>query len=143
MAAEKGNLYAIGNNGGRPPQYDSPEKFAEKLNEYIEYEDSMKPIDKATKQGKGVYTIEGAALFLGFATRDSFYDYAKKEEFSYIVNRFKLFLTDWNVKKLYWAGTFPGAKFWLTNHGGYTEETVQHQNQTVTKVTIEEKKREG
>lgn len=143
MPAPKGNLYAIGNNGGRPPIYESPEAFANKLNQYIEYEDSLKPIDKASGQGKGVYTLEGAALFLGFATRDSMYDYAKKEEFSYIVNRFKLFLTDWNVKKLYWGGTFPGAMFWLKNWGGYTDETIQHQKQEVTNVTITEKKRDG
>lgn len=142
MAAPKGNLYAIGNTGGRPPKYESPEEFAKKLDEYIEYEDSLKPIDKSSGQGKGIYTLEGAALYLGFATRDSMYDYAKKQEFSYIINRFKLFLTDWNVKKLYWGGTFAGANFWLRNHGGYTDEVIQHQRQEITNVTITEKKRD-
>lgn len=137
MAAPKRNLYALGNNGGRPPLYESPEEMAKKIADYIDYEDSLKPIDKTSGQGKGLYTLEGAALFLGFATRDSMYDYAKKEEFSYIINRFKLFITDWNVKKLYWGGTFTGAQFWLKNHGGYTDEVTQHQNTRITKVEVE------
>lgn len=122
MAAPKGNLFALGlQNSGRPPMYTTQEEFAIKLNEYIQYEDSCK-----NGQGKGLYTLEGAALFMGFATRKSWYDYAQKEEFVYIVHRFKEFIVNWNVKKLYWGGTMPGAKFWLTNHGGYTEETTQH-----------------
>jgi hypothetical protein len=120
MGAPKGNLFALGNTGGRPPFYETPEAFCDKLDEYIKYEDSCKK-----GSGTGIYTLEGAALFLGFSTRQSLYDYAAKEEFTYILNRFRLFLTNWNVKKLYWGGTMPGAKFWLTNHGGYTEETHQ------------------
>lgn len=130
MAAPKGNLFAIGNTGGRPPLYKSSDEFAKKLAEYLEYEDEVKGVDAKTGQGKGIYTLEGAALFLGFATRDSMYDYEKKEEFSYIVSRFKLFITDWNVKKLYWGGTFMAAQFWLKNWGGYTDEVTQHQKVT-------------
>lgn len=130
MAAPKGNLFALGNNGGKPPKYDSVETFASKLGEYLEYEDEIRGVDPKTGQGKGLYTIEGAALFLGFESRQSIYDYAKKDEFSYIVNRFNLFLTDWNVKKLYWGGTFMAAQFWLRNWGGYTDEVTQNQKVT-------------
>ena len=136
MAAPKGNLFAIGNTGGRPPKYETKEEFASMLDKYIEYENDQHP------KKKGIYTLEGAALFLGFATRDSMYDYANKEEFSYIVSRFKLFLIDFNVKKLYWGGTFMAGQFWLRNHGGYSDESTVHQNQTVNNVTITEKKRD-
>lgn len=128
----RGNLFSIGNTGGRPPLYESATEFSEKLAEYLDYEDFM----KKQGQGKGIYTIEGAALYLGFATRQSFYDYINRNsEFSYVLNRFKLFMAHWNVQKLYWGGTMMGSKFWLTNNGGYTEEIVQHQNQTITNVT--------
>jgi hypothetical protein len=120
----RGNLFSIGNTGGRPPFYKNADEINAKLAEYLDFEDYT----KKQGQGKGLYTLEGAMLYLGFATRQSFYDNIdRNEEFSYILHRFKLFLTHWNVQKLYWGGTMPGSKFWLTNHGGYTEETTQHQ----------------
>lgn len=131
-----GHLFSVGNNGGRPPQYEDPEEMAKKLAEYLDYEDSFKPKDAKTGAGKGIYTIEGAALFLGFASRQSMHDYEKKDaKFAYVINRFKLFLTHWNVQKLYWGGTYMAAQFWLRNHGGYTDESTVNQNQVVTQVT--------
>lgn len=128
----KGNLFCLGGyNGGRPPLYDEPEQMYAKIAEYLDWADSQK--DKA---GKGIYTLEGCALYLGFATRDSMYDYEKKNSgFSYVINKFRLFLIDWNVQKLYWGGTYLAAQFWLRNHGGYAEEIVQQQHQTITTVT--------
>ena len=127
----RGNLFSINNTGGRPPHYETPEEFNTKLAEYLDFEDFM----KKQGQGKGLYTLEGAALYLGFASRQSMYDYTNRNsEFSYIVNRFRLFLTHWNVQKLYWGGTMPGSKFWLTNNGGYADEVIQQQNQTITHV---------
>lgn len=108
--------------------------MAQKIAEYLDYEDKV----KKTGKGKGTYTIEGCCLFLGFASRQSMYDYEKKSaEFAYVVSRFKLFLTHWNVQKLYWGGTYMGSQFWLRNHGGYTDESVVNQNQTVTQVTVQ------
>lgn len=135
MAAPIGNLFSVGNTGGQPPIIGSPKEFAEKLAAYIDYEDELKPRDSKSGQGKGVYTIEGAALFCGFASRQSFYDYAKNKEYSYILDRFRLFMTHWNVQKLYWGGTFTGAQFWLKNHGGYVDESTQNQNQIITQVS--------
>jgi hypothetical protein len=128
---KKGNLFSLGlENSGRPPEYDDYNVMAQRLADYLDYEDRF----KGTKH-KGLYTIEGACLFLGFATRDSMYDYEKKStEFSYIVNRFKLFLTHWNAQKLYWGQTFSGSQFWLRNFGGYTDESTVKQHQTVTTV---------
>ena len=134
MAAHRGNLYAVGNNGGRPPEYDNPVVMANKIAEYLDWEDEAKGID-AKGTGKGLYTLSGCALFLGFASVQSLYDYDKRsKEFSYIVNRFRLFLTHWNEQKLYWGGTFAGSQFWLKNWGGYKDETDQNINQTVTQV---------
>lgn len=128
-----GNLFSLHN--GRDPIYETPEEISTKLAEYLDYEDSLKPKD-AKGQGKGLYTLEGAALFLGFASRQSMHDYEKKSNgFSYVINRFKLFLTHWNAQKLYWGGTYMAAQFWLRNHGGYTDESTVNQNQTITQVT--------
>jgi hypothetical protein len=131
---KRGNLFSIGNTGGRPPIYDDPKVMMQKIAEYLDWEDDNKGLD-SKKVGKGLYTLEGCALFLGFATRDSMYDYEKKNsEFSYILSRFRTFMAHWNAQKLYWAGTTGGAQFWLKNFGGYTDEVIQHQHQTITKV---------
>jgi hypothetical protein len=132
MAAPRGNLFAIGNTGGRPPLFTNHEDLASKIAAYLDWEDENRGND-AKGVGKGLYTISGCALFLGFASRQSFYDLEKRDEFSYIMQRFKLFMTHWNEQKLYYMGTFPGSKLWLTNFAGYTEETTQ----TVRNITEE------
>ena len=75
MAAPKRNLFALGNNGGRPPKYESPEEVFDKCDEYFK-----SCIDLEEKM-----TITGLALFLGFGARSSLYDYAEKKEFSYVI----------------------------------------------------------
>lgn len=129
MAAPKGNLYALGNTGGQKPKFSSAKAMAKKIAEYLDYEDSLKRPDSYSKRGKGLYTLSGCALFLGFATRKSLDDYASmNDEFLYVINRFRTFLTAWNEQKLYWGGTFAGSSFWLKNHGDYTDESTVNQN---------------
>ena len=129
----KGNLFALGNTGGRPPVFETPEEVSQKIAEYIEYEDSLKRPDSYSKAGKGIYTLSGASLYLGFASVQSMYDYEKKNtEFSYILHRYRNFLTHWNEQKLYWGGTFAGAQFWLKNFGGYKDESAQTVTQNIT-----------
>ena len=141
MAAPRGNLFAIGNNGGRPPKFDNAEELQRKIAEYLDWEDENKNRD-AKGVGKGIYTVSGCALFLGFASRNSFYDLEKSVEFKYTITRFRLFMTHWNEQKLYYMGTYAGSSLWLRNFGGYSDESIVHQNQTVTEVKITEKKRD-
>jgi len=118
-------------NGGMPPTYSDPIEMCKKIGEYLDKEDSLKRPDSYSKAGKGLYTLSGCAYHLGFASRQSMYDYEKKSPtFSYVIKRFRLFLTDWNEKKLYYMGTFPGSKLWLTNFGDYSEESTVNQNVT-------------
>ena len=74
-----GNLFCLGGyNGGRPRIYDNPELMYNAIADYLDFEDQQKG-----KEGKGVYTLEGCALFLGFASVQSMYDYENKTpEFS-------------------------------------------------------------
>lgn len=129
-----GNLFSLGGfNGGRPPIYDDPEKMYEKIAQYLNWEDEQK-----SKEGKGVYTLSGCALFLGFAHVQSMYDYENRSpEFSYVINKFRRFMIHWNEQKLYWGGTYMGSQFWLRNHGGYSDESTQHLKQTITEVKPE------
>jgi hypothetical protein len=134
MAAPRGNLFAIGNNGGRPPMYKTSQEIAEKIAEYLDWEDEAKGLD-AKGTGKGIYTLSGCALFLGYCSKASMDDQSKRgDEFSNVISRFKLFMTHWNEQKLYWGGTYMGSQFWLRNWGGYKDESTQNQNQTITSV---------
>lgn len=81
MAAPIGNTYALGNSGGRPAHYDTPEEFAAAVIDFFDY--CLNNAEKAT--------ITGLCLYLGFSSRSSLDDYAKKsDEFSYIAKRAKL-----------------------------------------------------
>jgi hypothetical protein len=128
----KGNLFSLGGyNNGRPPKYEDPEKMFEKIGEYLEWEDAQ----VSGGQGKGKYSLEGCALFLGFASVQSMYDYEKRSaDFSYVIDKFRLFMRKWVVDKLFWGGSTQGAIFWLKNKADYKDEVIQQQNQTITKV---------
>jgi hypothetical protein len=81
MAAPIGNKYALGNSGGRPAYYDTPEQLAEQVNEFF----------KTCDDNKTKATVTGLALFLGFSSRSSLDAYEEKgEEFKYIIKRSKL-----------------------------------------------------
>jgi len=83
MGAPKGNKYALGlTTSGKPPIYSSPGEFSKKITEYIQY-----CIENNEK-----LTITGLALFLGFESRQSFYDYRKRKEFSYATKRAHLLI---------------------------------------------------
>lgn len=137
----KGNLFSLYNNGGQPPKYKTAQDIANKIAEYLDWEDEQKG-----SKGKGVYTLTGCALYLGFASKSSMDDQCKRvdggSEFSNVINRFKSFMVHWNEQKLYWGGTYMGSQFWLRNHGGYSDESTQHQYQTIENVVIVEKTRE-
>ena len=75
MGAPKRNLFALGNNGGRPPKYETAEEMQKKCTEY--FESAIELEEKIT--------ITGLALFLGFCSRNSLYEYGKKKEFKYII----------------------------------------------------------
>lgn len=77
MAAEKGNKYALGNSGGRPPIYNDPIILYDKCVDFFEY--CIESKEKAT--------ITGLALFLGFCSRGTLNEYAKKDKFSDIIKR--------------------------------------------------------
>lgn len=58
---------------GRPPIFDSADKMQDAIDDYF---DNYQPV-----------TITGLALHLGFESRQSFYDYEEKPEFSYTIKR--------------------------------------------------------
>lgn len=99
MPAKKGNKYAVGNLGGRPPKYSK--KILIKTREYIDScVDEEKQIVRQANSEKGyemydyklkvnLPTIEGLALYLGIV-KSTVFDWEKKyEEFSNLVEELR------------------------------------------------------
>lgn len=90
------------NVGGRPSLYKTPEALEKKIDEYFEsIKGSFELVKKTDEEGNMFEerewtklpepaTITGLCLFVGFESRQSFYDYEKKPEFSYTIKRAKL-----------------------------------------------------
>jgi hypothetical protein len=91
MPAPKGNKNALGNDGGRPALFNSPEELQAKIDEYFNGGANQKEYPTLAGSVKiPIYTISGLAYFLGFSARQSFYDYENRVEFSDIIKRARL-----------------------------------------------------
>ena len=111
---------------GKDPFYESAEDMIKVIYEYLQYEE---------QNTKGKFTVEGCALYLGFKSRQSIYDYKERSaDYSYIIERFLLFMSHYHAQRLTWVGSYQGSSFWLKNFGGYTDEVTQNVNQVVTEV---------
>lgn len=81
MGAPKGNKFALGNTGGRPPIFEDKEALRIAIQGYF---------DHCLAEGEKV-TITGLTLFIGFESRSSLDDYCRRnKEYSYIIKRAKL-----------------------------------------------------
>ncbi|CAD0220346.1 terminase small subunit [Chryseobacterium sp. JV274] len=138
--------FAEGNkfSPGRTPVYSNGEELAEKLLEYFEWIKGefiieRKITSKTTGKGKDAVTttedepvkiwtrypeeptMTGLAMYLGFESRQSLYDYGKKDGFSYPIKRALL-----EVENNYEKGLF-GDKvvgvIWGLKNMGWTDKT--------------------
>ena len=123
---------------GRPPYYKTAEEMQDKISEYIE---SCQPEflrDPNTgefilSKGQPIMinpnkpTITGLCMFLGFASRDAFYKYEKKEEFRYTIKRARLFIENSYEQDIRNPDIKPtGAIFALKNFGWTDKQQVEH-----------------
>lgn len=131
MAAESGNQYAIGNNGGRPAIYNTPEELLSMCNQYflwilgeraIKKEDDTEIIEWERIPENA--TITGLALFLGFCDRQSLNDYEKKEEFSFIIRRAKA-RVEMEYEKALRSDKSPTGSIFVLKNMGWKDKTEQ------------------
>lgn len=97
---------------GRPPIFKSADELQKGVDEYLESTPSEK------------YTITGLALSLGFESRQSFYDYEEKAEYSYIIKRARLFVECSYEHKLS-GNNSTGSIFALKNMGWKDKSEVE------------------
>jgi hypothetical protein len=126
MGAPKGNKYAVGNHGGRPPKYKTPEEMQQIIDQYFA-DCEVKAL--TDKEGNPVYdkygqpvtiskppTITGLALALGFNSRLALLNYEDKEEFVNTVMRAKAKVEEYAETRLFDKDGANGAKFSLANN---------------------------
>lgn len=105
MPAPKGHKFSIGNQGGRPPHFKSIDSLEKLISSYFKEIIENEPA-----------TITGLALYLGFESRQSFYDYEKDEKFSYIIKKARLRI-EYEYEKKLTGQNVAGPVFALKNMG--------------------------
>lgn len=124
MAAPKGNKYALGiTTNGCPPIFASPQEMQDKIMQYFAY----------CEDNKENLKITGLCLFIGFESRQSFYDYESRQDFSYTVKRARMVIESHYEEGL---NTFKygGSVFALKNMG-WKDQQEQNITTTITTVT--------
>ena len=112
----KKNIFELGlSKEGKPPIYDSPEDFQSKVIEYFE---------SLGEDGKP--KITDMALFLGFASRQSIYDYKEKPDYSYIIKRACMVIESYYEGRLS-ENSPTGAIFALKNMGWIDKSVNEHE----------------
>jgi hypothetical protein len=87
-----GNKNAVGNNGGAPSLFKTPEELQAKIDEYFNGGANKKLYPTALGGIVEIpcYTLCGLAYFLGFEDRQSLYDYKERVEFSCVIKKARL-----------------------------------------------------
>lgn len=110
-----GNKNAIGNAGGRPPFFSDPDTLEALCDEYFE----------SIKEDGEYATITGLALYLGFSSRQSLYEYQKKIEFSDTIKRARL-RVEHSYELSLRSGQPTGAIFALKNMDWHDKQEQEH-----------------
>ena len=121
--------------GGRPPVYNTPEELQKAIDNYFKKGGT----DRLFICGSGpnkyevkvtIFTITGLCLYCGFESRQSFYDYEKNDEFSYIIKKARLQIESMYEENLQYGNT-TGSIFALKNMG-WIDKTEVDQNMKFT-----------
>lgn len=117
---------------GRPPHYNTPEELESKINEYFTNCPDKRMVKLRDSEG-GEYidyvpcfTVCGLALYLGFVSRQSMYDYDKRNDaFSYIIKKARCAIEknyEMNLQNPQCAGSI----FALKNMGWKDKQEIEH-----------------
>lgn len=126
---------------GRPPIYDNADDLQQKIEEYFSGGYNLRSIiSNGIELKVPAITISGLAYYLGFESRQSFYDYEERGVFSYIIKRARLRI-EANYEENLQMGTPSGSIFALKNMGWSDKQEVEHSGtQTMVSVTVDSDK---
>lgn len=100
---------------GAPPIYRTPEELQRKIDEYF----------NGLEFSKEPATITGLCLSCDFESRQSFYDYEKRDEFSYTIKRARLRI-EHVYEKMLASKNSTGAIFALKNFDWSDKQEIDH-----------------
>lgn len=133
--------------GGRPPHYETPADLQLAVEDY--FKNGMK--SKTIIVGKGaaqtavkieVPTITGLCYWLGFDSRQSFYDYEKRDGFSYTIKTARLRIEQHYEELIQTMPAAAGPIFALKNLGWKDKQDIEHSGEiagTVPPIIIKSK----
>jgi len=115
---------------GRPPAFDTPEALQGEIDRYFKEGVKVKIVIVGKPPNQQVIevevpTITGLAYFIGFESRQSFYDYEEKPAFTYTIKRARLFIEK-EYEELLQTGNTTGAIFALKNFGWTDKQEIDH-----------------
>lgn len=113
---------------GRPRKYDSPEDMQEAIDAYF----------AGCKESGDIPLQSGLALCLGFASRQSLYDYSQIEKFSYILDEARLRCEDaLSQMALKNKANSVIAKLHLAANYGYSDkQQIEHSSDPEAPISI-------
>lgn len=98
------------------PKYETPEELQAAIDKYVENPPTRKSVIGGQVVDIPSITISGLCYHLGFESRQSFYDYEKRDNFSYTIKRARLFIENYYEGNLINAGC-TGSIFALKSMG--------------------------
>lgn len=118
---------------GRPPMFTDPKEVEDLVHEYFEKGVKMKTVIVGPPNARysvevAVPTITGLCLYLGFESRQSFYAYEQKPEFSYTIKKARLFIEN-EYEEMLQAGNVAGAIFALKNFGWTDKQEIDQKTE--------------
>ena len=117
---------------GRPLIFKSPEELEKKVCEYFNNcPDTIKIYTQNGEYEKPVPTITGLCFFLGFASKETMYNYKKRDEFEYIMNRARL-LIERHYEQLTQSSSPAGPIFVLKNLGWKDKQELEVSGHSIT-----------
>lgn len=121
---------------GSPPIYSDADSLRSAVDEYFRNPPTRQMVIAGEAIEVPNITVTGLCISLGFASRQSFYDYEKREKFSYIIKRARLFIEN-DYESLLKQGQCTGAIFALKNMGWSDKLDIEQQEPQPINITIE------
>lgn len=120
----------------RPPVFNTPEELQVKVNEYFDkwYRKKKINLNWEEKEVPAITTTD-LALYLGFESRQSIYDYAKREKYSYIIKRALFFIEREYEEKLLFSQNTSWAIFALKNMWWKDQTAIENMNTNIDVTT--------
>jgi hypothetical protein len=116
--------------GGRPALFETPEQLQEMIDEYFKSGIEGRTFIVGSGLNKQSITVEiptitGLCYYLGFESRQSFYDYEKRHGFSYTIKKARLKIERMYEEQLQY-GNSTGAIFALKNMDWKDKSEIDH-----------------